>query len=179
MPGLDARPVPADAPELHAALVEADLPTEDLLEGGRTFLRFEQAGDPVGYAGYELYGEDVLLRSIVVLPAMRGKGLGRALTASLLARAGEAGARRAFLLTTSAEDFFTRAGFTRIERREAPPAILATRQAASICTTAPLLTRAIEPEGTSHPFVRSTGVGDHATPGLDPGVVEGAFHSET
>ena len=53
----------------------------------------------MGYGGYELYGEDVLLRSVVVLPAMRGKGLGRALTESLLARAGEAGARRAFLLT--------------------------------------------------------------------------------
>jgi N-acetylglutamate synthase-like GNAT family acetyltransferase len=147
MPRLDARPVPADAPELHAALVEADLPIEDLLEGGRTFLRFEQDGEAVGYAGYELYGEDVLLRSVVVLPAMRGKGLGRALAESLIARAAEAGARRAFLLTTSAEDFFTRAGFARIERSAAPPAILQTRQAASICTTAPLLTRAIETEG--------------------------------
>jgi N-acetylglutamate synthase-like GNAT family acetyltransferase len=147
MAGLDARPVPADAPELAAALTEADLPTADLLEHGRTFFRFEASGIPVGYAGYELYGEDVLLRSVVVLPGMRGRGFGRALTEDLLGRAREAGARRAYLLTTSAEDFFKRAGFTPIERRDAPPAILATQQASSICATAPLLTRAIEPRG--------------------------------
>ena len=95
MAALDARPVPADAPELAAALTEADLPTADLLEGGRTFFRFELGGAAVGYAGYELYGEDALLRSVVVLPGMRGRGLGRALTEDLLGRVREAGARRA------------------------------------------------------------------------------------
>jgi N-acetylglutamate synthase-like GNAT family acetyltransferase len=143
MTTLEARPVAADAPELRAALTDANLPTEDLLNGGRSFFRFEQGGEPVGYGGYELYGENALLRSVVVVPQMRGKGFGRAVAEALLARARAAGARHAYLLTTSAEDFFTHAGFARIERTEAPPAILATRQAASICTTAPLMSRPI------------------------------------
>jgi N-acetylglutamate synthase-like GNAT family acetyltransferase len=142
---LTVRPVAADAPELSAALAEAGLPTEDLTDPGRTFFRFEQDGVPVGYAGCELCGEHALLRSVVVLPGMRGRGFGRAITEGLLERARAAGARQAYLLTTSAEDFFTHAGFVRLERSAAPPAILATKQASTICSTAPLMTRAIAP----------------------------------
>jgi N-acetylglutamate synthase-like GNAT family acetyltransferase len=142
---LDARPVAADAPELGAALVEAGLPTEDFTDSGRTFFRFEHAGVPVGYAGYELYGEHALLRSVVVLPGMRGRGFGRAIAEAVLERARAAGARHAYLLTTSAEDFFVHAGFVRLDRSAAPPAILLTKQASTICSTAPLMTRPIAP----------------------------------
>lgn len=51
------------------------------------------------------------------------------------------GARDAWLLTTTAEDFFRHLGFTRVDRSTAPPTILATRQATILCTTAALLTR--------------------------------------
>jgi arsenate reductase (glutaredoxin) len=142
---LAARPVAADAPELSSALAEAGLPTEDLTDPGRSFFCFEHAGAPVGYAGYELYGEHALLRSIVVLPGMRGRGFGRAIAEGMLERARAAGARQAYLMTTSAEDFFTQAGFSRLERTVAPPAILATRQASTICSTAPLMTRLLAP----------------------------------
>ena len=102
------RPIAADAPELAAALKDAHLPTEDLADGGRTFFGLDEGGQPVGYAGYELYGEEALLRSVVVLPEQRGKGYGRAITDAVLAEAAKAGARRAFLLTTTAEAFFAR-----------------------------------------------------------------------
>ena len=78
---------------------------------------------------------------MVVLPQLRGRGIGHALTAALLASAGAAGARHAYLLTTTAEAFFEREGFARIERDEAPAAILATRQATTICSSAAMLTR--------------------------------------
>lgn len=135
------RPISADAPELAAALEAAQLPTEDLADGGRTFFELEDAGGPVGYGGYELYGEEALLRSVVVLPEQRGKGYGREVTDAVLAEATQAGARRAFLLTTTAEGFFANEGFTPIERRDAPEAILATKQATTICSTATLLAR--------------------------------------
>ena len=138
------RPIAADAPELAAALAAADLPTEDLADGGRIFFALDEGGKPVGYGGYELYGDDVLLRSVVVLPAQRGKGYGRAVTEAVLADAASAGARRAFLLTTPAEDFFGHEGFRPLERRDAPPAILATKQATTICSTATLLARPLK-----------------------------------
>ena len=144
---MDARPISPDSPEFVAALHAADLPTEDLGGDGRTFFAFEDAGRPIGFGGFELYGEDVLLRSVVVLPEARGKGYGRAVTEAMLARAGGAGARHVYLLTTTAESFFEHDGFTRIERAEAPASILATKQAATICSTAALLTRSIVRHG--------------------------------
>ena len=140
---LVARTISSESPELVAALLAADLPTEDLGDGGRNFYAFEEAGRPIGFAGFELYGEDMLLRSVVVLPDARGKGYGRALTEAVLARAGEAGARRAYLLTTTAVSFFRHDGFAYIERAEAPASILATKQATTTCSTAALLTRPI------------------------------------
>lgn len=141
------RPVRPDAPELVAALAAAQLPIEDLSETGRSFFAFEDAGRPIGFGGFELYGEDVLLRSVVVLAESRGQGYGRAITEAVLRRAREAGARHAYLLTSTAESFFEHDGFARIDRAEAPPSILATRQAATICSTAALLTRPIGAHG--------------------------------
>ena len=138
---IEVRAIPSDAPELVAALEVAQLPTEDLGESGRSFFAVEAEGRPVGFGGFELYGEDVLLRSVVVLPEVRGRGYGRAVTDAVLARAHEAGARRAYLLTTTAEAFFEHAGFALIERSAAPESILGTRQATTICSTAALLAR--------------------------------------
>lgn len=135
------RPISADAPGLAAALAAAHLPTEDVADSGRTFFALDEAGVTVAYGGYELYGEAVLLRSVVVLTEHRGKGYGRALTDAILAVAAAAGAQRAFLLTNTAAGFFRREGFRPLERAAAPQAILATRQAQSICSNAALLTR--------------------------------------
>lgn len=135
------RTISSDAPELAAALELAHLPTEDLADDGRIFFALDEDGQPVGYGGYELYGEEALLRSVVVVPEQRGKGYGRAVTDAVLAKAAQAGARRAFLLTTTAEDFFAHEGFAPMERHNAPRAILATKQATTICSTATLLAR--------------------------------------
>lgn len=138
---MQLRPIAADAPELAAALAAADLPTEDLTAGSGSFFAVEDAGRPIGFGGFELYGPDVLLRSMVVLPEFRGRGYGRAATEAMLARAAHGGARQAYLLTTTAEAFFEGAGFARVERSAAPASILGTTQATTICATAALLTR--------------------------------------
>lgn len=140
---MQGRAIAADTPEFVAALKAADLPTEDLGDAGRAFFAFEDAGQPVGFGGYEQYGANVLLRSVVVLPEARGRGYGRAVTQAVLRRARDAGATTAYLLTTTAEGFFEHDGFTRIDRAAAPASILATKQATTICSAAALLTRPI------------------------------------
>ncbi len=144
-PALRDRPIDGTDPALAAALAEAGLPTDDLAEPGRRFFAAHTlSGQPVGYAGFEIYGEDVLLRSLVVLPEARGKGFGGALLARQLRRAFDDGGRRAWTLTTSVTDWLERKGFTRAGRDTAPSTILATRQASSLCpSSAALLTRAI------------------------------------
>lgn len=140
---LAAHPVPGDDAGLSAALLAAGLPVDDLSDPGRLFWRFDVDGRPVGYGGLEPLGAHALLRSLVVLPEARGHGHGRAMTAYLLALAAQGGAERAWLLTTTAAVFFESLGFVRTERRDAPAAVLATRQASTICGSAPLLTRVL------------------------------------
>ncbi len=145
VPVLKDSEISGTAPDLIAALAAADLPTDDLSEPGRRFFRFATLdGETVGFGGIEPYGRDVLLRSVAVAPAFRGTGIGRNLVPLLLWRAHAAGARQAWLLTTTAAPFFTQLGFREIARDDAPAAIRATRQAASLCpSSAPLLTRRI------------------------------------
>lgn len=133
-PFLRDRAIDGNDPALNAALKAADLPTDDLNEAGRHFFAYSTlAGTPVGFAGYELCGEDALLRSVVVLPEARGHKAGRNLVPLLAYRALREGARTAWLLTLHASAFFEALGYTRKTRAEAPAAILATRQAASLC----------------------------------------------
>lgn len=137
-------PIEATDAPLREALLSASLPVADLTEPGRTFFRLDGDGETIGFGGYELYGPDMLLRSVVVVPAHRGHGHGETLTELVLSAGARAGARDAYLMTASAEVFFERHGFRRIPRHEAPASILATRQATTICSSAAMLTRRLD-----------------------------------
>jgi N-acetylglutamate synthase-like GNAT family acetyltransferase len=129
-------------PGLIVALEGAALPTDDLAQSPGHFFRFETNGIAVGYGGFERFGADALLRSIVVLPDARGRGAGRAITQALLAELHGEDVAQAYLLTTTAEAFFSHLGFAIISREVAPATILATPQASRICSSAALLSRA-------------------------------------
>ena len=147
---------PADA-EFVVALAAEHLPTDDLAEDGRLFFRFEEDGNLLGFGGLELVGEYALLRSVVVPPRSRGQGAGKRITEKLLQRAAELGGTEIYLLTTSAAPFFEAAGFQRIERHAAPPEILATKQASSLCpSSAVLLTRRLSPPTTRSGSISET-----------------------
>ncbi|MET0281131.1 MAG: arsenic resistance N-acetyltransferase ArsN2 [Steroidobacteraceae bacterium] len=120
--------------QLRAALQASGLPIDDLGEPGRVFYRYATLSRAaIGYGGFEQYGEDVLLRSLVAPAGHRGIGMGRSMLALLMRRAHDAGARKAWLLTTWAAAFFERAGFKVADRGSAPATILGTRQASTLC----------------------------------------------
>lgn len=115
---------------LREALFAADLPTDDIEDNGRTFFEAVSAnGQMIGYAGLERCAGDYLLRSVVVLPAHRSHGLGRAVVEATLRDVDG----NVFLATTSAAPFFSAIGFSEVPRAEVPAAVLATRQLSSIC----------------------------------------------
>lgn len=127
---LRGEPLPSD--EIDAfrfALIAANLPADDIAATGVQPFRFEGNVKPVGYGALEVYGSAVLLRSIIVATDARGEGVGRAITEWLLAHAGALGARRAFLFTTNARDYFEGLGFEVVDRSKAPQSILTARQA--------------------------------------------------
>lgn len=134
-PAITLRPWAGDGlPALAALLAEAGLPHVDLAAHLEHFVVAELDGELLGAGGYEACGEGMgLLRSFVVRPDQRGRGLGQRLLQAVLNRAGEAGIADLYLLTTSAGDWFAARGFIPAARADAPAAIRATRQFGELC----------------------------------------------
>jgi len=97
------------------------------------FFFIGSAGSPTGLVGLEIYGTDALLRSLVVGDNARRKGLGSELVEHAEQYAASKSVRSIYLLTTTAEAFFKRLGYERIDRSQAPPSIERTREFASLC----------------------------------------------
>jgi amino-acid N-acetyltransferase len=117
------------------ALLKAQgLPAEDLTEEHlQHFFFVGSDGFPIGLIGLEIYGPAALLRSLVVGEGERGRGLGSRLVERAEGYAASQGASTIYLLTITAERFFARLGYRRIERMQAPPAIHGTREFANLC----------------------------------------------
>jgi len=117
-----------------ALLQSAGLPTVDLTtEHCEHFFFSGSAHDPSGIVGLELYGDVALLRSLVVMPGRRGAGEGSVLLRHAEEHARVKGVRTLYLLTTTAEQFFARHGYSHAPRESAPEAIRATREFSGIC----------------------------------------------
>lgn len=78
-------------------------------------------------------GAFALLRSVAVRPSWRGSGLGEALVRGLVDAAGARGLDALYLLTTTAEHYFPRLGFVRVERAAVPAPVQATLEFTSAC----------------------------------------------
>jgi amino-acid N-acetyltransferase len=125
-----------DEAAVKRLLTGAGLPTADLTAAHMA--HFFGCGAPAGLAavvGLELYGDVGLLRSLAVAIPARGRGLGKRLVAHAERYAQERGVRELYLLTTTAEAFFSRLGYRRVERDAVPDAIKATREYSGICPT--------------------------------------------
>ena len=97
------------------------------------FLTLRDDGELIGAVGLEVFGLDALLRSLIVAPNYRGKGLGIQLVDGIEAHAHDIGVTSLYLLTTTADRFFDRHGYERIERNSVPEAIGATTEFVSFC----------------------------------------------
>ena len=117
------------------ALLQAQgLPISDITdEHLEHFFFVGSDGSPTGLVGIELYGADALLRSLVVGENARSNGLGSTLVEHAERYAATNRVRSIYLLTTTAEMFFKRLGYERIDRSLAPPSIKKTREFASLC----------------------------------------------
>src|SRR3546814_16574267 len=68
---------------LRQALILSGLPVDDLNQPGRRFFSFRQADSQMAFGGIEGEGADRLLRSLVVLEGLRGRGIGAAMLVAL------------------------------------------------------------------------------------------------
>lgn len=112
----------AELHQIQGLLRANDLPVADVSKALVTgFLVAESAtGSDIGIGGLEQLGSSVLLRSLAVAPEARGTGVARALIARLEDKARSCGQQDVWLLTTTAERFFERVGYVRVNREDAP-----------------------------------------------------------
>lgn len=141
MPATDS-----DRLEVEALLTRVELPLDGLADGfpaGFAVARIR--GELAGVAGLEVWGDHALLRSVAIAEPARGTHLGEALVCDRLAWAksqakapyGHGSIASVSLLTTSAERYFARQGFTRIDRAQLPASLAASTQTQlPACSTA-------------------------------------------
>ena len=129
---------PARDSDLDA--IESMLRANDLpIAGVRDVLEhFLVAVDPdaarvIGAIGLETYGTDALLRSAVVDPTWRNRQVGRSLVDHLRDAARDRGIHALYLLTTTAERFFTRLGFRVVDRADVPDSVRRSVEFVSAC----------------------------------------------
>ncbi|OJV17372.1 MAG: amino acid acetyltransferase [Dyadobacter sp. 50-39] len=124
---------PEEKELLVSLLNKADLLTEDLPEGLSNFLLAKEGDELVGVAGLELFGSVGLLRSVAVSPAHQGQGIAGQMVEHLLANADKQKLQAIYLITTTADRYFDRYGFTAVDRQQVPEAIQQTRQFSGLC----------------------------------------------
>jgi N-acetylglutamate synthase-like GNAT family acetyltransferase len=124
IPARQIRPADeSDLPAIERLLSANRLPLVGVREGVHEFLVAEHDGRVVGVIGLEIYDDRGLLRSAAVDERERGTGVGAALVQRLIDDARHRALSELVLLTTTAERWFPRFGFARIERDSTPEPI--------------------------------------------------------
>lgn len=112
-----------DWPAIEVLLLTSGLPVAGFREAVGVAVVACAGGAIVGVAALELYADGALLRSVAVAEPARGQHLGQRLTRAAVEAAAAHGRSDIFLLTTTAEHFFPKLGFTRIDRHCVPATV--------------------------------------------------------
>jgi amino-acid N-acetyltransferase len=126
----------ATSDDLHAIrqLLDAhQLMSDDVDQHVQHFLVAEIDGVIAGTIGMEFYETTGLLRSAAVSTEYQHQGIGGRLLSSINGYAKEHGADEIVLLTTTAEEYFARKGFTTITRDELEGRVLTSAQFNGAC----------------------------------------------
>ena len=133
-----------DLTAVESLLAASDLPLDGVKDNFSNFVVAEDDGEIAGAIGLEEFGAVGLLRSAVVSPEHRGSGVGRRLVERLLEGAEVAGIEELYLLTTTADEYFPRFGFTRTTRSAVPDPVKASAEFQGACPdTAVVMTRRV------------------------------------
>lgn len=133
----------ADVPELERLLEASQLPTAGVADHWRTFVVARRGDQLVGCGGAEAYPSTALIRSIAVAPGFRGGGLGRRLVRQLLDRLSARGIRDFYVLTTTAEAYFVRRGFRKIDRDQVSLEVLGSQEFQGACPSTAVCMRLV------------------------------------
>jgi amino-acid N-acetyltransferase len=122
-----------DYADVCSLLQSERLPIIDLKTDLPHFFVKTIGGEIIGSIGMEHYGQSGLLRSMIVSPAFRNKGIASELVNQLTGYAKHRGVKKLFLITNTAEDYFQRFGFIRIPRDIVEKEVLQSQEFNGLC----------------------------------------------
>ena len=124
-------------------LRSAKLPTEDLALSLHNFLVALDGEDVVGAIGLERYGNDGLLRSMVVWDEFRNRGVASDLVNRLEEEAEMAGIGTLYLFTETAPLYFEKKGYERVSREDVSKSIQASSEFSSVCAESAIVMKKV------------------------------------
>lgn len=124
---------PSDLDGIRSLLASSGLPDQDIAHHLDHVLLAWHGQVLAGTVGVELRGANGLLRSLCVKAEYRARGIATGLCERAEAYARNAGVRRLYLLTNTAEKFFVRRGYAVCSRNSVPPEIQGSAQFRSLC----------------------------------------------
>jgi len=127
--------------DIEALLERCALPFSDCSEHIQNFVGVIKSENLIAIGALQYVDSVALLRSIAVHPDSRGQGLASAITHHLIDQARSREVRQLYILTETAESYFSQFGFYSIPRKSAPVRIQATRQFESLCPSSAQLMR--------------------------------------
>jgi amino-acid N-acetyltransferase len=129
------RPATARDTQAITALLDSErLPSSDLAKSGVMLIAAVAQDRLAGCIGVEPHGEAGIIRSLAVAPEFRGQGIARSLVSRAETLASHRGVQCLYLLTEGAAEFWSEIGYTTVSRTEAPSAIRASAEFASLCS---------------------------------------------
>lgn len=123
-------------------LQSENLPIEDIVRELPHFFVIEDGNNVIAVGGLEVYGNDGLVRSMIVDPNYRNRSLAAILLNKLQEYAAEQGITALYLITTTAREYFAKKGFKAIAREEVSSSLASSREFSTLCpSTATVMMR--------------------------------------
>jgi amino-acid N-acetyltransferase len=121
-------------PSIKSLLRDCGLPSDDISATHlENFFVIKDSDQILGSVGIEICGEFGLLRSLALTESLRGQGIGTRLVKHIEEYAHSKKINSIYLLTTTADQFFTRIGYQTMARESAPKLVQETTEFQSIC----------------------------------------------
>lgn len=123
----------SDYQQIIELLENSNLPVKGVKEILNNTFVAKNKDKIIGCAALELYNSTALLRSVAVNKLYQGKGIGLQLTMKSIDLAKSKSIKEIYLLTETAENYFTKLGFNKITRSEASKEIQNSEEFSAIC----------------------------------------------
>ena len=136
------KPGAEDLQEIQQLLQQNKLPVVDIADLSHFFI-VRKDKKINGVIGLEIYGQHGLLRSMATDAAYRNYGMAASLVDKLFQYASTIGLKEMYLLTETAEQYFKKKGFHKIERDNAPGAIKQSKEFSNLCPSSAVVMKKV------------------------------------